>query len=232
MWQHQLHQPATRLMSSCTATPFRRRVNWRMIATKICDQHMIFDVSVCWYPNGLISKYCSRLPNKEPQWTVDIFSRSFESCFNITTFIINLTRVTVNQLNRGNPWPRPGLEVLDLGGFDRQSILHLKSSPDRCESVLLWKLHFGNRGWQEAEDEGWRRWWWWWWLQVLCSPLSKTDLRHFKTITILHHFAFEYCSIDVCWAWCERPHWAKKPGRWTVESSVSPRMTSFVYGSI
>jgi len=30
------------------------------------------------------------------------------------------------------------LEVLDLGGFDRQSILHLKSSPDRCESVLLW----------------------------------------------------------------------------------------------
>jgi len=34
------------------------------------------------------------------------------------------------------------LEVVDLGGISRTSLLHLKGSPDRCETVLLWLERF------------------------------------------------------------------------------------------
>ncbi|CAE7725293.1 unnamed protein product [Symbiodinium microadriaticum] len=34
------------------------------------------------------------------------------------------------------------LEVVDLGGINRTSLLHLKGSPDRCETVLLWLERF------------------------------------------------------------------------------------------
>ena len=34
------------------------------------------------------------------------------------------------------------LEVVDLGGIGRTSLIHLKSSPDRCETVLLWLERF------------------------------------------------------------------------------------------
>ena len=34
------------------------------------------------------------------------------------------------------------LEVVDLGGICRTSLLHLKGSPDRCETVLLWLERF------------------------------------------------------------------------------------------
>lgn len=43
-----------------------------------------------------------------------------------------------NALQNTSDLADDSLEILDVGGFSKRSLLHLKNSPDRTETVLLW----------------------------------------------------------------------------------------------